>query len=73
MGGVAASPVALFPPRGGANNKKGIGASIHKDGPVQLFTNTIKEARRHLAAAGVARSISIFAMYPVDTIKVRRF
>lgn len=33
--------------------------------------STIKEARRHLSAAAVARSISIFTMYPVDTIKTR--
>jgi len=31
----------------------------------------IKDARRHLVAAGVARSVSIFGMYPVDTIKTR--
>mmetsp|Transcript_5206 Transcript_5206/g.9138 ORF Transcript_5206/g.9138 Transcript_5206/m.9138 type:complete len:389 (-) Transcript_5206:92-1258(-) len=35
------------------------------------LVRTIKESRRHLAAAAVARSISIFAMYPMDTIKTR--
>jgi Mitochondrial carrier protein len=40
-------------------------------GPLHLFLRTIQEARRHLAAAAVARSVSIFAMYPVDTIKTR--
>lgn len=45
--------------------------TIKADGPIKLFTQTIKDARRHLAAAGVARCISIFVMYPVDTIKVR--
>ena len=40
-------------------------------GPLMLFLSTIKEARRHLAAAALARSVSIFAMYPVDTIKTR--
>lgn len=40
-------------------------------GPIRMFVNTVKEARRHLAAAAVARSVSIFAMYPVDTIKTR--
>eukprot|EP00562_Extubocellulus_spinifer_P015730 CAMPEP_0178576818 /NCGR_PEP_ID=MMETSP0697-20121206/20666_1 /TAXON_ID=265572 /ORGANISM="Extubocellulus spinifer, Strain CCMP396" /LENGTH=389 /DNA_ID=CAMNT_0020212053 /DNA_START=56 /DNA_END=1225 /DNA_ORIENTATION=- len=40
-------------------------------GPMEIFIHTIKEARRHLAAAAVARSVSIFAMYPVDTIKTR--
>lgn len=66
LGVVSASPVALFPPRGGARGKDTV-----QDGPLTLFTKTVKEARRHLAAAGVARSISIFAMYPVDTIKTR--
>jgi hypothetical protein len=45
--------------------------TIKNDGPIKVFTQTIKDARRHLAAAGIARCISIFAMYPVDTIKVR--
>jgi len=40
-------------------------------GPVQLFLQTVKEGRRHLVAAAVARSTSIFTMYPVDTIKTR--
>eukprot|EP00521_Asterionellopsis_glacialis_P013735 CAMPEP_0195301578 /NCGR_PEP_ID=MMETSP0707-20130614/29529_1 /TAXON_ID=33640 /ORGANISM="Asterionellopsis glacialis, Strain CCMP134" /LENGTH=346 /DNA_ID=CAMNT_0040364557 /DNA_START=100 /DNA_END=1140 /DNA_ORIENTATION=- len=40
-------------------------------GPLGIFVKTIQEARRHLAAAGVARCISIFAMYPMDTIKTR--
>jgi len=42
-----------------------------KEGPLSLFVSTIKEARRHLAAAAVARSVSIFTMYPVDTLKTR--
>ena len=41
------------------------------NGPISLFVSTIKEARRHLAAAAVARSVSIFAMYPIDTLKTR--
>jgi hypothetical protein len=45
--------------------------TLKEDGPLKLFTQTIKDARRHLAAAGIARCISIFTMYPVDTIKVR--
>ena len=40
-------------------------------GPLTTFVRTIKDARRHLVAAAVARSTSIFAMYPVDTIKTR--
>lgn len=39
--------------------------------PIQVFVNTVKNAKRHLAAAAVARSTAIFTMYPVDTIKVR--
>ncbi len=42
-----------------------------EEGPLQLFIKTIQESRKHLIAAGVARSISIFAMFPVDTIKTR--
>ena len=41
-------------------------------GPIKAFYSVIHNARRHLVAAGVARSVSIFGMYPVDTIKVRR-
>jgi len=39
--------------------------------PIRTFVSTVKEGRRHLAAAAVARCVSIFAMYPVDTIKTR--
>lgn len=46
-------------------------AHLSPHGPLQLFVSTIQEARRHLAAAAVARSVSIFTMYPVDTIKTR--
>jgi solute carrier family 25 S-adenosylmethionine transporter 26 len=67
LGGVAASPVSVFPPRGGVK----LTPVAEKEGPLQLFSRTVKDARRHLVAAGVARSISIFAMYPMDTIKTR--
>lgn len=40
-------------------------------GPIGVFLSTVKEAKRHLIAAAVARSVSIFGMYPVDTIKTR--
>ena len=40
-------------------------------GPIGVFVKTVKEAKRHLIAAAVARSVSIFGMYPVDTIKTR--
>lgn len=56
-----------FPPlRGGSNNISNVSG-----GPIETFVRTIKEARRHLAAAAVARAVSIFGMYPVDTIKTR--
>jgi hypothetical protein len=51
--------------------RSAIAATSSAGGPLSLFLSTIKEARRHLAAAAVARSVSIFAMYPVDTIKTR--
>mmetsp|Transcript_12952 Transcript_12952/g.18328 ORF Transcript_12952/g.18328 Transcript_12952/m.18328 type:complete len:368 (+) Transcript_12952:173-1276(+) len=62
-GGAAVAAAAANESRGGAT-----GGNL---GPFGIFVKTIKEARRHLAAAGVARCISIFAMYPVDTIKTR--
>ncbi len=37
----------------------------------QSFLQTIANARSHLAAAAAARAVSIFGMYPVDTIKTR--
>ena len=41
-------------------------------GPIKAFYSVTHNARRHLVAAGVARSVSIFGMYPVDTVKVRK-
>lgn len=41
------------------------------EGPLQLFIKTIQESKKHLIAAGVARSVSIFTMFPMDTIKTR--
>jgi solute carrier family 25 S-adenosylmethionine transporter 26 len=35
------------------------------------FGQVLHESRRHLAAAAAARAVSIFVMYPVDTIKTR--
>jgi len=70
---------SLFVIRGGGGGKKGaVAATVEEDesttkeaGPIQLFVKTLKEARRHLMAAGVARCVSIFTMYPMDTIKTR--
>jgi len=50
---------------------RGGGLSSSVVGPFRTFVSTVKEGRRHLAAAAVARAVSIFAMYPVDTIKTR--
>ena len=38
---------------------------------LKSFIKTIADARSHLAAAAAARAVSIFGMYPVDTIKTR--
>jgi hypothetical protein len=51
-----------------ANNR---GGGVSVAGPIGIFVQTIREAKRHLIAAAVARSVSIFGMYPVDTIKTR--
>jgi hypothetical protein len=66
--------------RGGGGGRHGSSPSSsttsktgREDGPLRVFCNTIREARRHLAAAAAARSASIFLMFPVDTIKVRCF
>jgi hypothetical protein len=58
-----------------ANNRgRGVNvaaAAAAAAGPIGIFVQTIREAKRHLIAAAVARSVSIFGMYPVDTIKTR--
>lgn len=51
-GGAAAAAAVTATP---VETQKGIG-------PMEIFLHTIKEARRHLAAAAVARSVSIFGM-----------
>lgn len=40
-------------------------------GPLKVFIDTVKESKKHLFAAGIARCISIFTMFPCDTIKTR--
>lgn len=45
--------------------------TIPGSGAVQMFVRTVADSRRHLVAAAVARSVSIFTMYPMDTIKTR--
>ena len=51
-GGAAAAAAVTATP---VETQKGVG-------PMEIFLHTIKEARRHLAAAAVARSVSIFGM-----------
>lgn len=58
-------------PRGGGKPNHTIDSVGKNSNPVQTFVLTIKDARRHLTAAAVARCVSIFGMYPIDTIKVR--
>mmetsp|Transcript_8906 Transcript_8906/g.10308 ORF Transcript_8906/g.10308 Transcript_8906/m.10308 type:complete len:364 (+) Transcript_8906:72-1163(+) len=54
-----------LPIRGGSDG------NVSEVGPIQMFVETLKESRKYLVAAAVARSVSIFGMYPVDTIKTR--
>lgn len=69
-----------FVPRGGGGGTRrqqlpppllhegGEGSS---SGPMEIFVRTVRDARRHLCAAAAARCVSIFGMYPMDTIKTR--
>lgn len=50
-GGAAAAAAVAMP----VDTQEGVG-------PMEVFLHTIKKARRHLAAAAVARSVSIFGM-----------
>jgi hypothetical protein len=68
---VACQPVAARS-WGGSNPSKPLRIPTQEKGALQVFVSTIRNARHHLAAAAVARSVSILGMYPVDTIKVRR-
>jgi hypothetical protein len=77
-----ASTVALLPRGGGgvtklsSNNAKQIisnptSSAMQLSSIFHSFVQTIIDARSHLAAAAAARAVSIFGMYPVDTIKTR--
>ena len=46
-------------------------SSISPQVILKSFLKTIDDAKSHLVAAAVARAVSIFGMYPVDTIKTR--
>jgi hypothetical protein len=70
---------ATFPRGGGAakittTTPSTAAASPTTISPAEIlksFLKTIADARSHLAAAAAARAVSIFSMYPVDTIKTR--
>jgi hypothetical protein len=47
------------------------GGSEASANPLGAFARIIRDSRRDLVAAAVARSTSIFTMYPVDTMKTR--
>lgn len=66
--------LASLPVRGGAAAKVSASAAPASTTPsimLKSFLKTVANARTHLAAAACARAVSIFAMYPVDTIKTR--
>eukprot|EP00613_Pedinella_sp_CCMP2098_P054792 CAMPEP_0171896538 /NCGR_PEP_ID=MMETSP0992-20121227/47626_1 /TAXON_ID=483369 /ORGANISM="non described non described, Strain CCMP2098" /LENGTH=363 /DNA_ID=CAMNT_0012524547 /DNA_START=12 /DNA_END=1100 /DNA_ORIENTATION=+ len=50
---------------------KGGGAGAPTVSVFGKFQSVVVNAKAHLVAAGCARAVSIFAMYPVDTIKTR--
>ena len=75
---VTSCAVAATLPRGGGAAKMTSSAASTTAAPTskltsifRVFVNTILNARTHLAAAAAARAVSIFGMYPVDTIKTR--
>mmetsp|Transcript_12434 Transcript_12434/g.36633 ORF Transcript_12434/g.36633 Transcript_12434/m.36633 type:complete len:371 (-) Transcript_12434:270-1382(-) len=62
-----------FVPRGGGASRKHL-SLLHEEeevGPMEVFLRTVRDARRHLCAAAAARCVSIFGMYPMDTVKTR--
>ena len=68
--------LASLPVRGGAAAKVSASAAPASTSTtpsimLKSFLKTVANARAHLAAAACARAVSIFAMYPVDTIKTR--
>ena len=56
--------------RGGAKRSSSSKQS-KGEGPLVQFVHTITGAKKHLVSAAFARCVSIFAMYPVDSIKTR--
>lgn len=54
-----------------ANQNENRNESNKKKSTLNNIRETFSNAKRQLVAAAVARAVSIFAMYPVDTIKTR--
>eukprot|EP00584_Thalassiosira_punctigera_P025627 CAMPEP_0172553140 /NCGR_PEP_ID=MMETSP1067-20121228/48751_1 /TAXON_ID=265564 ORGANISM="Thalassiosira punctigera, Strain Tpunct2005C2" /NCGR_SAMPLE_ID=MMETSP1067 /ASSEMBLY_ACC=CAM_ASM_000444 /LENGTH=371 /DNA_ID=CAMNT_0013341257 /DNA_START=87 /DNA_END=1202 /DNA_ORIENTATION=+ len=74
--GTAATKAALLPRGGGASKiSSATSATPAASNPLaeilSSFVRTVLDARSQLAAAAAARCVSIFGMYPVDTIKTR--
>jgi hypothetical protein len=74
----AVTAATTFPRGGGAakistttKTTASSSSSISPDVILKSFLKTIADAKSHLVAAAVARAVSIFGMYPVDTIKTR--
>lgn len=72
---IRASPVSLHRAiaiHGGGRSKSApVVIAKNPESPFQAFLETIRESRKHLVAAAVARCTSISVMFPVDTIKTR--
>lgn len=64
---LAAAPPAVMP--GGRSAVKAAAAAASDT--LGNLKQVVAGARVHLAAAAAARAVSIFAMYPVDTVKTR--
>jgi hypothetical protein len=72
----AVTAATTFPRGGGAAKISATAttassSSISPEVILKSFLQTIADAKSHLVAAAVARAVSIFGMYPVDTIKTR--
>lgn len=71
---IRAAPVNLsraIAVHGGRRSKAAPVVPKTPESPFETFLQTIKESRKHLVAAAVARCTSISVMFPVDTIKTR--
>ena len=68
---IAASMLPRGGAAGGGKLAKRPGAVAAGPNFLASFFRTVYKARSHLAAAAIARAISIFGMFPVDTIKTR--